>query len=99
MKNKLWGLLTAVTLAITLPQTTLAQGTGSSADLEPMFIVSTLIYGFIGLGLYVLGYIMFDKLFKLDLRRELVEDQNIAIGIMMAGVFVGIAILIAAVIG
>jgi hypothetical protein len=59
-------------------------------------ITSTLLYGLIGVGLYVLGYFVFDRIFRLDLRRELVEDQNIALGVMMAGVFVGIALIISA---
>lgn len=58
-------------------------------------ILSTLLYGIIGVLLYVLGYVAFDRLMRLDLRRELVEDQNDALGIMMAGVFIGIAIIIA----
>ena len=80
-----------------LPHIAWAQD-GSTSDLSPMFILSTIVYGAIGIGLYIASYFIFDRVFGLDLQRELVEDQNIAIGIMMAGVFVGIAILIAAVI-
>ena len=59
-------------------------------------IVSTLVYGLIGIGLCVLGYFAFDRLAGLDLQRELVEDQNTSLGIMLAGVFIGIAIVVAA---
>ena len=59
-------------------------------------IAATIFYGLLGLVLYLLSYYAFDKFMRLDLRQELVEDQNESIGIMMAGVFIGIAIIIAA---
>lgn len=80
-----------------LPQIAWAQD-GTTADLSLTFLLSTVVYGILGIGLYIASYFIFDRVFGLDLQRELVEDQNIAIGIMMAGVFVGIAILISAVI-
>jgi uncharacterized membrane protein YjfL (UPF0719 family) len=73
-----------------------AQGDAGAEDLSVWAVLSTVIYGIIGIILCILGYLAFDRLAKLDLRRELVEDQNVALGIMLAGVFVGIAIVVAA---
>lgn len=81
-----------------LPAAVAQEITGTS-DLAPAPILSTLLYGLIGILLYVLSYFVFDRLFRLDLRRELVEDQNQALGIMLAGLFIGIALVIAAAIG
>lgn len=80
------------------PTIAFAQDAGTSADLGLGIapIISTLLYGLIGLILYVLGYYIFDRAFHLNLRHELVEDQNVALGVMMAGVFIGIATIIAA---
>ncbi|NBC17475.1 MAG: DUF350 domain-containing protein [Bacteroidetes bacterium] len=61
------------------------------------YFLSTLVYGLLGIALCVLGYFAFDKIAGLNLQHELVEDQNIALGIMLAGVFVGIAIVIGSV--
>ena len=77
----------------------MAQGAddgGAPYDLALAPVVSTLLYGLLGIILYGVGYAVFDRLMRLDLRRELVEDQNDALGIMMAGVFIGIGIIIAA---
>ena len=74
----------------------LAQGRTGAEDLSVWEVLSTIVYGIIGIILCILGYLAFDRLAKLDLRRELVEDQNVALGIMLAGVFVGIAIVVAA---
>ena len=69
----------------------------AAADLAILSFISTLVYGLLGIVLAVFGYFVFDRLLKLDLRRELVEDQNMALGIMLAGVFIGISIVVGAV--
>ena len=67
------------------------------SSLNLMTVASTLVYGFIGILMCVLGYVAFDKVAGLNLKHELVEDQNTAVGIMLAGAFVGIAIVVASV--
>ena len=66
-------------------------------DLNLTVFLSTLLYGAIGILMCVLGYVAFDKVAGLNLRHELVEDQNVAVGVMLAGAFVGIGIVIASV--
>jgi hypothetical protein len=96
MKLKLLALTVVTVLSLCVPSVALAQGDPGSDDLSIWAVLSTVVYGVIGIILCILGYLSFDRLAKLDLRRELVEDQNIALGIMLAGVFVGIAIVVAA---
>lgn len=67
----------------------------SENPFDPAVIGATLFYGALGIALFILSFFLFDKLLKLDLQRELVEDQNESIGIMLAGMFIGIAIIIA----
>ena len=94
MKRKL---LASLLVFSAWPQSVvLAQGVEDTAGLSLWPILSTVIYGVIGILLCILGYLAFDRLAGLDLQRELVEDQNVALGIMLAGVFVGIAIVVAA---
>ena len=53
-------------------------------------------YAIIGV-LVMLGCVLVSNyVFKLDLRKELVKDQNIAFGVMLAGLFIAVAIIIAA---
>jgi len=94
MKRKL---LTAILVISAWPSSVaLAQGAGVAEDLSLWVVASTVVYGILGVLLCVLSYLAFDRLFRLDLRRELIEDQNMALGIMLAGVFIGIAIVVAA---
>ena len=74
----------------------LADNGTETSDLTVWGVASTLVYGSVGILLCILGYLAFDRLARLNLKRELVEDQNVALGIMLAGVFVGIAIVVAA---
>lgn len=76
----------------------LLQGIEEQYDLSIWAIVSTALYGLIGIVLFLLGYLALDRFIRLDLRRELVEDQNLALGVMLAGFFVALALMVAAVI-
>ncbi len=69
----------------------------ASAGLAAETLLSTVVYGLLGIALCVLGYVLFDKVAGFNLRHELVEDQNVAVGIVLAGAFIGIAIVVAAV--
>lgn len=97
MKQKL---LIAMVLSASFlwPAVVAAQERPGTADptygLNIWAILATIIYGVIGIALTVAGYFAFDKIAGLDLKRELVEDQNTSLGIMLAGVFIGIAIII-----
>ena len=94
--NKLVAWLPLLLLAS--PTVAFAQEVGRrGADMTGWSILSTLVYGLLGITLCVLGYFAFDKIAGLSLQHELVEDENVALGIMLAGVFVGIAIVVAAV--
>ncbi len=96
MRNRLAPILVALLAA----PSALAQAeivVSEPSDLSLMVILSTLVYGVIGILMCVLGYVAFDKVAGLNLKHELVEDQNVAVGVMLAGAFIGIAIVVASV--
>lgn len=86
--------LTLVFVMAWVPGAVLAQEI-EDTGLNVWSMLSTVVYGLLGILLFVLGYTAFDRLIRLDLRRELVEDQNTALGIMLAGLFISIAIIVA----
>jgi uncharacterized membrane protein YjfL (UPF0719 family) len=57
-------------------------------------IVTTLIFVFIGLVFFAVAYGIMSKVFPM--RKEIEEDQNTALGIVIGSVMIGIAIIIAA---
>lgn len=59
-------------------------------------LVTTLIFVVIGLVFFGIGFFIMDKVTPFSIRKELEEDQNTALGIVIGAMLIGIAIIIAA---
>jgi uncharacterized membrane protein YjfL (UPF0719 family) len=57
-------------------------------------IVTTLIFVVIGIVFFVLAYVILGMLYPIH--KEIEEDQNTALGIIIGSIMIGIAIIIAA---
>ncbi len=58
----------------------------------------SIVFGFVGIVLLILGYIIFDKvLTKIDFNEEL-KKNNIAVAIVIAGFMIAIGIIISGVV-
>jgi len=57
-------------------------------------LVTTLIFVFIGLVFFGVAYGILSKVFHIH--KEIEEDQNTAVGIVIGSIMIGIAIIIAA---
>jgi uncharacterized membrane protein YjfL (UPF0719 family) len=62
----------------------------------PDLIVSTLVVSVIGLLLFGLAFWIIGKVTPFSIRKELEVDQNMAIGIVIAAVIIGIALIVSA---
>jgi putative membrane protein len=58
--------------------------------------IAAVVFALLGVVLFVIGFMIFDKITPGSLWKELLEDQNTALGVLMAGVAIAIAIIIAA---
>ena len=59
-------------------------------------VISTLIFGLLGIVLAILGYKVFDLLVKFDLEREICEKQNMAVAVLCGAMVMGICLIVAA---
>ena len=59
-------------------------------------LVTTLIFVFIGLVFFALAFGILGKATPFSIRKEIEEDQNTALGIVIGAVLIGISIIIAA---
>jgi uncharacterized membrane protein YjfL (UPF0719 family) len=59
-------------------------------------IVETLAFTLIGLILFALAFWIIVKVSPFSIRKELEEDQNIALGIVIAAVIIGISMIVSA---
>lgn len=59
-------------------------------------LVSGLIFAVMGLFIYAAGFWLLDRCTPFSLRKELLEDENTALGIVIGSAALGISIIIAA---
>ncbi|MCX6365676.1 MAG: DUF350 domain-containing protein [Armatimonadetes bacterium] len=92
--NKILATLSLL-VATTLPA--LAQeSVGRSRQSLTEGILSTLIYGVIGIVLAVIGFKVFDLAIKANIEKEIFENKNMAAATLAGSVVLGIALIVAA---
>jgi len=64
--------------------------------LKPAALIGSLVYSFLGVLFMVVVFVVIDRLTPYDLWKELVEHKNQALAIVVAGMVLGIAIIVAA---
>lgn len=68
------------------------------ADLDEAVISSAAFAG-IGIVVFAVAFWLMTKIAPFSVRKEIEEDQNVALAVIMAGVLIGIALIIAAAVG
>jgi len=58
--------------------------------------VLSIVYTVLGLIVFAAAFFIFEKITPFSIRKEIEEDQNVALAIMFAAVILGLAIIIAA---
>lgn len=65
--------------------------------INPKFIINALVFSIIGVVIFWLSFLLIDKITPAyNLWKELVEEKNIAVAIVVAAMCLGIAIIVAA---
>ncbi len=66
-------------------------------SLKPGELIETLVFTLIGLMFFGLAIWIMEKVAPFSIRKEIEEDQNTALGIIMGAVIIGIAMILSAV--
>jgi len=64
------------------------------ADIQLSQVVSTIFYSVIGVVIFVLAYFLIEKISPFSVKKEISEDQNVALGIIIGSVIIGLSIII-----
>ena len=64
--------------------------------LHPGVIFGTVLYAVIGVFVLWLAFLIIDKITPYDLWKEICEQRNMALAIVVAGMFVALGLIVAA---
>jgi uncharacterized membrane protein YjfL (UPF0719 family) len=64
--------------------------------LKPGAVFGSILYALIGVVVFWLSFLLIDKLTPYNLWEELVEKQNVALGIVVGALALGISFIVAA---
>ncbi len=64
--------------------------------LKPMTMLASVIYAVIGLIIFALALFIMTKVTPFSISKEIAEDQNVALAIVMGSIFIALAIIIQA---
>jgi uncharacterized membrane protein YjfL (UPF0719 family) len=59
-------------------------------------LLTTLIFSLLGIVLFAVAFLIIVKILPFSTRKEIEEDQNTALAILIGSVIIGIAIIVAA---
>ena len=69
---------------------------GRTMDQLVPLVVTTLIFAAIGIILFALAYWIIIKVSPFSVRKEIEDDQNTALAIVIASIIIGIALIVSA---
>ena len=58
-------------------------------------IVTTLVFSLIGIVLFAMAFLIIVKIAPFSTRKEIEDDQNVALAILIGSVIIGIAMIVA----
>ena len=59
-------------------------------------LVNALVYSVLGILIFVIAFLIIDKMTPYHLWKEIVEDKNVALAILIGALSIGMCIIIAA---
>jgi putative membrane protein len=65
-------------------------------EFHPGQLLNALIYAVLGIAIFVFCFFLIDRMTPYHLWREIVEDKNIALAILIGAISLGMCIIIAA---
>ena len=66
------------------------------SDFHPGYLLNALIYAVLGILIFVTAFAVIDKLTPYHLWKEIVEDHNTALAILIGAMSIGMCVIIAA---
>ena len=59
-------------------------------------VVATIVFGFVGIVMFAFAFTVMCKVAPFSVKKELAEDHNTALAVLMGSVLIGMALIVAA---
>jgi putative membrane protein len=59
-------------------------------------LVSSVLFSLLGIAVFALAFFVISKVTPFSLRKEIEEDQNTALGVMIGSIIIGLSLIISA---
>jgi putative membrane protein len=65
-------------------------------DFHPSALLNAIVYAGLGIVIFVVAFLIIDKMTPYHLWKEIVEDKNVALAVLVGAMSIGMCIIIAA---
>jgi putative membrane protein len=65
-------------------------------EFHPIYVLNALVFALLGIVLFVVAFRILDKLTPYSLWKEIIEEQNVALAVLVGAMSLGMCIIIAA---
>lgn len=59
-------------------------------------LVTSVLFSLVGIAVFALAFFVISKVTPFSLRKEIEEDQNTALGVMIGSIIIGLSLIISA---
>jgi len=65
-------------------------------EFQPVYVLNALVFSLLGIVIFLVMFLVLDKLTPYGLWKEIVEEQNTALAILLGAISLGVCLIIAA---
>jgi putative membrane protein len=65
-------------------------------EFHPAYVLNALVFALVGIVIFVATFVIIDKMTPFHLWKEIVDDKNVALAILLGSMSIGLCIIIAA---
>ncbi len=65
-------------------------------EFHPGYLLNAIVYATLGIAIFVIAFLLIDKLTPYHLWKEIVQDKNLALAVLIGAMSIGMCIIIAA---
>jgi uncharacterized membrane protein YjfL (UPF0719 family) len=88
--------MNTTTLSLIAQATNAGASEGLSVSSLVRGVVGSLVYSTVGLVMFAVAFLIINKAVPFSIRKEIEDDQNTSLGIVIAAVILGIAMIVSA---